>query len=221
MPSRINIGPEDGPYVAINESSGNLQLEDNSGNVVAEWDETNAQWDFANNTLNNVDALNSNSVNTEQIGNEWYYAGAYAGSDPDSRLDNAVAAADEGDTILVENALYTTDRTVAKRLNFHGGAVGFSGTAVEADWTFDARVNLLNIQFGAGTTTTINGEFSVIGKGTNSDSAEFVINANDCLYTSSIMGVVTFASGTNRGLVDSCVDTEVTDNGTNSVGDIS
>ena len=68
MPSRINIGPEDGPYVAINESSGNLQLEDNSGNVVAEWDETNAQWDFANNTLNNVDALNSNSVETEELG---------------------------------------------------------------------------------------------------------------------------------------------------------
>ena len=67
MASRINIGPENGPYVAINESSGNLQLEDNSGNVVAEWDETNAQWDFANNTLNNVDALNSNSVNTEQL----------------------------------------------------------------------------------------------------------------------------------------------------------
>ena len=66
MPSRINIGPENGPYVAINESSGNLQLEDNSGNVVAEWDETNAQWDFANNTLSNVDALNSNSVSTEE-----------------------------------------------------------------------------------------------------------------------------------------------------------
>ena len=65
MPSRINIGPENGPYVAINEENGNLQLEDNSGNVVAEWDETNAQWDYANNTLNNVDALNSNSVNTE------------------------------------------------------------------------------------------------------------------------------------------------------------
>ena len=66
MPSRINIGPENGPYVAINEENGNLQLEDNSGNVVAEWDETNAQWDFANNTLNNVDALNSNSVSVEE-----------------------------------------------------------------------------------------------------------------------------------------------------------
>ena len=67
MASRINIGPENGPYVAINEENGNLQLEDNSGNVVAEWDETNAQWDFANNTLANVDALNSNSVNTADL----------------------------------------------------------------------------------------------------------------------------------------------------------
>ena len=70
MPSRINIGPENGPYVAINEENGNLQLEDNSGNVVAEWDETNAQWDFANNTLNNVDALNSNSVSTEVLASD-------------------------------------------------------------------------------------------------------------------------------------------------------
>ena len=66
MPSRINIGPEDGPYVAINESSGNLQLEDNSGNVVAEWDETNAQWDFVENDISGVGAFDSESVNTEQ-----------------------------------------------------------------------------------------------------------------------------------------------------------
>ena len=65
MPSRINIGPENGPYVAINESSGNLQLEDNSGNVVAEWDETNAQWDFVENDISGVGAFDSESVNTE------------------------------------------------------------------------------------------------------------------------------------------------------------
>ena len=80
MGSRINIGPEDGPYVAINESSGNLQLEDNSGNVVAEWDEANAQWDFANNTLSNVDALNSNSVNTDELTTEKSATVAYNSS---------------------------------------------------------------------------------------------------------------------------------------------
>ena len=52
---------------SIDENNGNLAIRDTNGNVVAEWDDTNAQWDFANNTLNNVDALNSNSVNTESL----------------------------------------------------------------------------------------------------------------------------------------------------------
>ena len=69
MPSRINIGPENGPYVAINEENGNLQLEDNSGNVVAEWDETNAQWDFVENDISGVGGFDSESVNTEQASN--------------------------------------------------------------------------------------------------------------------------------------------------------
>ena len=50
---------------SIDEDSGNLAIRDTNGNVVAKWDEGNTQWDFANNTLNNVDALNSNSVNTD------------------------------------------------------------------------------------------------------------------------------------------------------------
>ena len=93
MPSRINIGPENGPYVAINEEDGNLQLEDNSGNVVAEWDETNAQWDFANNTLNNVDALDSNSVNTEKVTIRW-------NADGDKSLQDVVDDAPENARIV-------------------------------------------------------------------------------------------------------------------------
>ena len=72
-----NLGSENTPIegesfglpsgFSIDEDSGNLAIRDTNGNVVAEWDETNAQWDFANNTLNNVDALNSNSVNTDQL----------------------------------------------------------------------------------------------------------------------------------------------------------
>ena len=55
---------------SIDENNGNLAIRDTNGNVVAEWDETNTQWDFANNTLNNVGALNSNSVNTEELSND-------------------------------------------------------------------------------------------------------------------------------------------------------
>jgi hypothetical protein len=57
MPSRINMGPDGGPYIAINENSGDIELEDNSGNVVAKWDETNTQWDFSSNDIQNVGSL--------------------------------------------------------------------------------------------------------------------------------------------------------------------
>jgi hypothetical protein len=60
MVSRINIGPDGGPYIAINENSGDIELEDNAGNVVAEWDDTNARWDFQNNQL-----VNSNTPEVE------------------------------------------------------------------------------------------------------------------------------------------------------------
>ena len=113
MASRINIGPENGPYVAINESSGNLQLEDNSGNVVAEWDETNAQWDFANNTLNNVDALNSNSVNTEDavIKKPIHDIRAYGASESSTENDNAIndaidAAEATGGSVLIPGGVW-------------------------------------------------------------------------------------------------------------------
>lgn len=67
MPSRINMGPDGGPYIAINENNGNIELEDNTGTTVAIWDDANSQWDFQNNPISNVDSLTSNSVNTDNL----------------------------------------------------------------------------------------------------------------------------------------------------------
>ena len=67
MPSRINIGPEDGPYVAINENNGDIELQDNTGAVVAKWDDGQSQWDFVENDISGVGAFDSESVNTESI----------------------------------------------------------------------------------------------------------------------------------------------------------
>ena len=117
MPSRINIGPEDGPYVAINESSGNLQLEDNSGNVVAEWDETNAQWDFANNTLNNVDALNSNSVNTEGLDSKTIRGLADFVVQEGQTIRDAVDEVDAGATIYVPRGVFDTGSSPFRQKN--------------------------------------------------------------------------------------------------------
>ena len=65
MVSRIDIGPDGGPYVAINENSNNLELQDINGNVIAKWDETAGQWDLNNNSLTGINAINASSVSTE------------------------------------------------------------------------------------------------------------------------------------------------------------
>lgn len=62
MTSRINIGPDGGPFIAINENSGDIELEDNSGTVVAKWDESASEWNLQNNPLANVASLETSTV---------------------------------------------------------------------------------------------------------------------------------------------------------------
>src|SRR6056297_54990 len=62
MPSRIDIGPEGGPYVAINENSNDLELQDINGNVIAVWEEKEGQWDLNNNSLTNINAIDASSA---------------------------------------------------------------------------------------------------------------------------------------------------------------
>ena len=114
MPSRINIGPEDGPYVAINESSGNLQLEDNSGNVVAEWDDGKSQWDFVENDISGVGAFDSESVSTEEADTRGPYQDKLSERSKDTWFQ-----ADEGvREVVVTWAFDSTNRTqVAASVN--------------------------------------------------------------------------------------------------------
>jgi hypothetical protein len=62
MASEIFLGPDGGPYVSVNENSGDIELKDNSGNVVAFWDESNTQWDFQSNDLTNVGAVDTADI---------------------------------------------------------------------------------------------------------------------------------------------------------------
>jgi len=57
MASELFLGPDGGPYVSVNENSGDIELKDNSGNVVAFWDESNTQWDVQTNDIQNVGSL--------------------------------------------------------------------------------------------------------------------------------------------------------------------
>ena len=67
MVSRIDIGPDGGPYVAINENNNDLELQDINGNVIAKWDETAGQWDLNNNSLTGINAIDASSVEANDL----------------------------------------------------------------------------------------------------------------------------------------------------------
>ena len=67
MVSRIDIGPDGGPYVAINENSNDLELQDMNGNVIAKWDETAGEWDLNNNSLTSINAIDASSANVVSL----------------------------------------------------------------------------------------------------------------------------------------------------------
>ena len=210
---------------SIDEDGGNLAIRDTNGNVVAKWDEGNTQWDFANNTLNNVDAVNSNSVNTEQIGNERHYAGAYDGDSTTDRLNNAISDANAGDVIFLESESYNSI-TVSKRIHIVGTG-GYPGgeasilTSSGETWTFNDRVYLSGFNSAAGTEIQLNENRSaVVGCGL-STTGDVTISADECRVIDCYGANVTFESGASGGLVDACVNTGFTDNdGGNTQGDI-
>ena len=77
MPSRIRIGPEGGPYVIVDENNGVLDITTPNDEVdFGDNDLINAALggvlDAKGNDITNVDALNSNSVNTESTDSEQY-----------------------------------------------------------------------------------------------------------------------------------------------------
>ena len=102
---------------SIDENSGNLAIRDTNGNVVAEWDETNAQWDFANNTLNNVDALNSNSVSTVEA----TITGTFEGG----TSSNPLTASENVDNPT--NLFYLSSDILTE------GSFGYTSTSVDGD----------------------------------------------------------------------------------------
>jgi hypothetical protein len=172
-------------------------------------------------------------VSTEQIGGERHYAGAYSGSDADARLDNALSAASDDDTIYLEAATYSNNRTISQNLTLvgagRGGANG-AGTEITGDWELTGRPSTLKNCFIAPNNNPLDvsarditvkdcwissGDQGIEVTGRDSDNAApgvLIIGCNGA-------GSLTFVSGTSGALVDSS-ELSVTDNGTNTVGDL-
>ena len=135
MVSRIDIGPDGGPYVAINENSNDLELQDINGNVIAVWDETEGQWDFKTNDLANVGGIDATGLTSslDVGGNDLTNINAIDASS--ATLTDVLA-----DSVSTGNARITTVSAInnaepvderikiAKRTNINGTEIwSFSG----------------------------------------------------------------------------------------------
>jgi hypothetical protein len=211
-------------YAQVGGASSEWQ-EDGNGNVVPIDGETVGD----GTTTADHQSVSTDETQTKTIGSgDHHYAGVYDGANADARLDNAVSAASEGDVIYLENAEYTVNRTISKLLRIEG-TQGFGGkyigSAVSGEWTLDDRnIAVFYCGFVSGSQITIEkAEITVADCWVSTVSGEGHIQINNDsarLYNLARDASVTFASGTTGGIIDSCSRISVTDNGTNTVGDI-
>jgi len=178
----------------------------------------------ANNPVDlNSEDIDSVSVSTERIGDERHYAGAFDGPDADQRLDAALTAASSGDTIYLENAEYSADRTVSKVVTLVGdSSTQYDGAYFSGTVTFSVSVTILGVGADAATVTLQGRRGLWFGSylGTGGEETSVTIEGNRNRFLGLYGGAVTFASGTTSNIVDGSVETNVVDNGTNTVGDI-
>jgi hypothetical protein len=219
----------------LDEANGDLIIaEDNSGGtVLLEYDGSTWQYrgpvDMNGENISGVGTLtatdatisgtvDSGAVNTETIADDYLYTGAFDGSDPDARLDNALNAAVDGETIYLERGVYNANHTVSNRVTLTGLSTDTSGTKIES--TIDLTAS--NIVLG---TVRLTGTLNVSGytcilKDAFALNGSVNVSGGRFRMYGCHKGNVTFQSGTSSGIVDACSETVVTDNGANTVGDI-
>jgi hypothetical protein len=194
------------------------------GNEAGTIGTSGAPVDVESEDINNADTvttanLDAETANIENLGAGRHFAGSYSGANATTRLTNAISDASDGDTVFLENASYGT-LTISKPLCFVGTAGLFrEGTKISGDWTFNEQTQLQRVYVVTSTITFNKSNCKL----TNSQGeiGNVQVNENDCFVTGCMEFDVTFASGTARGIADSLVRSSVTDNGNNTVGDIS
>jgi hypothetical protein len=180
------------------------------------WLDVNSQTGYTTPVLNTDDA------SPKRVADNWHYAGSYDGSDPDARLDNALAAANRGDRIYLESANYGSDRTISDWYVLMGTANTTLGSGPSLTWTVDSfRVQMYGLNAGSELTLNINSGTIHINGGRWGSGTDINVNTSGNRIIGIRGGDVVFASGTSGNVIDGCVETAVTDNdGSNVVGDI-
>ena len=220
MASRINIGPEDGPYIAINENNGDIELEDNTGAVVAKWDDGQSQWDFVENDISGVGAFDSESVNTEdnvaKVNNRVVYAAHEDFEDLQAAYDFAISNGFRSIYVPrdpLNPGGVETDSDFGGEMAFIGAGHGSRSSRLGGDSVFNAPVRVIGVE--------CNNDWKIESDGCTLQSVrlneEIIVNGDSntiqCYFDAGIPGDI-IVNGDNNFVI--AVNVDVSDNGDNN-----
>jgi hypothetical protein len=177
--------------------------------------------DIESDNITNSDTITSESVNPEFLADNHLFAGNFSGADADTRLSNALTAANQGDILNLEAVSYTTDQTISTKITIKGAGGGVSQIASGTTWTVTANAVTI-AQLEARGTIDYQAGFGVIKDIRGPGQINFTTSGADNNRIYSIDRVsITFGSQSKGNLIDGCVRQNITDNGTgNLVGDV-
>ena len=226
LEGQIDTGNENG-----NNPDNDLVIRDNTGTIVARYNESATTWqleqplDLQSNNVTNVGALDTEEAditNATILQTSTGYE-TVEGTDPDDRLDNALSKASEGDAIYLENGEYSKERTGTDSIDVRVALYGVSqesgannSTHHTADWTVTEIHQIKHV--GGDATLRVEADRINISELTHTGDIEI---ANDnCMLFAINAATVTFEDGTSGNVIDASADVSVTDNGDNTVGDV-
>ena len=216
---------------AVDEENGDLVIRDTDGTVAMRRADGTA-WQLEGSDISGVGAFDSESVNTERVDINDYpilkskdgYKWGFNGDSPIERLESALNEATRSSTIVLEPVVYDSDFTLDQEDHiFLKGNYPVWGSInrvprIDGTWTIEAlRVGLEGIHSSGGEIVFESQRSGISG---SAFSGDITFQDDSCFVFETRAASVTFESGTTGGIVDSCSDVAVTDNGDNTMGDI-
>jgi hypothetical protein len=174
-------------------------------------------YDFANGAIT-ADVDNASTKTDALETGQTTVADSYRTARSDSELDTVISNSSQNDHVKLSNSTFSDARTISKELTLSG--THQSGTRIQADYTLSDRIMITQVVVD-GSTLTFDARFCRLHRSQGADGPSIQVNANEGMITECVGYDVTFASGTDDGIVDSSSRMTVTDNGTNTVGDLS
>jgi hypothetical protein len=171
--------------------------------------------------------LDSSGLGVQKVNDDRLYAGAFSGTDADTRLSNCLSAAPTGATVFLEKAKYSQDITVSKPVSLIGLGGIDDSTVFEGTMTMTLAANsvLKGVRCSDDTVNIVITSSdcllqNITAFGPVGSKAEISVDSSSCRLIGLRGMKVVLGSNSLRCVVDSSSSLNIIDNGSgNTIGD--